>query len=167
MRLIGYDGVDQSLAIYELDGQRVSIPATTPPNQIEAAVIAALAALDQPKPARQALNTLIENHQDLVVYADYFYRAERDLIALWKTMPNLTDTTTGVYAAVRANKATDSNHQAMYTRFLWFLQRTTIITLVSGDLPPTPTAAQAQIINACAYQFIASGVGVSTVLIRG
>lgn len=167
MKLIGYDGEAQGLAIYELDGQRVSIAGSTPPGQIEAAVLAALAALDQPKPARLAVNTLIENHQDLTLYADYFYRVQRDLIALWKTMPNLTDTTTAVYAAVRANKASDPTHQAMYARFLWFLQRTTAITLVSGDLPPTPTAAQAQAINACAYSFIAAGVGLCNLLIQG
>jgi hypothetical protein len=165
----GSDGSDlsQMLAIYELDGQRVSIPANTPSEQIEAAVVAALATVERPKPARQAYNNLIDNNQDLIVYADYFYRAQRDLIALWKTTPSLTDTTTAVYAAVRQNKASDTNHLAMYNRFLWYLTRTTAITLVSGDLPTSPTQAQAQAINACAYQFIAIGVGVETVLIRG
>lgn len=165
----GTDGSDlsQVAAIYELDGQQVSIPANTPSEQIEAAVLAALETLDRPRPGRQAYSSMISQHQDLVVYADYFYRAQRDLIVLWKTMPNLTDTTTAVYAAVRQNKASDATHQAMYNRFLWYVQRTTAITLVSGDLPPTPTAAQAQAINACAYQFIGSGFNVSNVLVRG
>jgi len=174
MILIGYDangtdGSDPSLmtAIYELNGQQVSIPANTPANQIEAAVLAALDALDQPKPARQAYNNLIANNQDLIGYADYFLRAQRDLIALWKTTPNLTDTTTAVYAAVRQNKANDQAHQAMYSRFLWFLQRTTGITLTNGDLPTSPTQAQAQTINACAYQFINIGFGVINVLAEG
>lgn len=165
----GTNGRDLTLmfAIYELDGQQVKIPANTPENEIEVAVMAALAALDQPKPARQAYSNLIAQHQDLTIYADYFIRAQRDLVALWKTTPNLVDTTTAVYAAVRQNKASDSAHAAMYTRFLWYLTRTTAIALVSGDLPPTPTAAQAQVINACAYQFILNGFTVSIALLRG
>lgn len=174
MRFIGNDyqgtnGSDPSLvlAIYELNGQRVSIPSTTPTNDIEAAVVAALDLLDAPKPARLAYTRLIDNNQDLLVYSDYFLKAQRDLIALWKTMPNLVDTTTGVYAAVRQNKASDAQHLAMYNRFLWYLQMTTSVPLVSGDLPPTPTVAQRQAINACAYQFINIGFGVEIVLIEG
>ncbi len=170
MILVAYDaqGTDTPVtAIYELDGQRVSISANTHAEDVEAAVLTQLAALDHPRPARQSYNNFVENHQDLVVYADYFFRAQRDLIALWKTTPNLTDTTTAVYAAVRQNKASDAQHAAMYARFLWFLQRTTAIVLVAGDLPPGPTAAQAQAINACAYSFIAIGFGASSALIRG
>ncbi len=160
MIFIGYDyqGTDNPVtAIYELDGQQVTIPADTAPENIEAAVLAALAALDNPRPARAAYNAMIANNQDLLVYADYFFRAQRDLIALWKTMPNLTDTTTAVYAAVRQNKASDTNHQAMYNRFLWYVTRTTAVALVSGDLPASPSAAQAQAINATAYAFVLNG----------
>jgi hypothetical protein len=165
----GTDGSDSSLvlAIYELDGQRVAIPSDTPAPQIEAAVMAALTGLPNARAARLDYNRLVDNNQDLLVYGDYFLKAQRDLIALWKSTPNLFDTTTAVYAAVRQNKDSDPAHQAMYTRFLWYIQRTTALTLVSGDLPPTPTAAQAQIINAAAYQFISIGFNVELVLMRG
>jgi hypothetical protein len=170
MILIGYDaqGTDTPVtAIYELDGQRVSIPADTAPGNIESAVLAALAALDNPKPARAQLNDYLANNQDLLVYASYFFRLQKALFTLIKTTPNLTNTTTAVYTAVRANKASDPDDLAMYNRFLWLVERTTAVVLVAGDLPASPTAAQAQSINGCAFQFMTMGVEAMNMLIRG
>lgn len=170
MILIGYDNQGTGApvtAIYELDGQTVSIPANTAPENVEAAVIAALAALPFPKPARQQLNDYLTNHQDLLVYASYFFRLQKALLTLWKTKPNLLDTTTAVYAALRANKDTDAQDAVMYNTFLWYVQRTTNTVLVSGDLPASPTAAQAQVINQAAYLFMTAGMEAMNLLLRG
>lgn len=170
MRLIGYDeqGTGAPVtAIYELDGQTVSIPANTAPENIESAVIAALASLDNPKPARQQLNDYLTNNQDLLVYASYFFRLQKALLTLWKTKPNLTNTTTAIYTALRANKDTDAQDLAIYNAFLWYVERTTNTVLASGDLPNTPTAAQAQVINQAAYLFMTTGIEAVNLLLKG
>jgi len=174
MQLIAYDaqgtdGTNLALmsALYELDGQRVSIPANTAPENVEAAVLAALSLLDNPKPARAQLNDYLANNQDLLVYASYFLRLQKALFVLIKTTPNLTNTTSAVYTSVRANKDSDADDLAMYNRFLWLIERTTTVVLVLGDLPVVPTALQAQAINNCAFQFMTMGVEAMNMLLRG
>jgi hypothetical protein len=170
MRFIGYDAQGTEapvLAIYELDGQIVSIPAATAPDDIKAAVLAALSLLDNPKPARAQLNDFLTNNQDMLIYASYFFRLQKALLTQIKTTPNLTDTTTAVYAAVRQNKDSDADDLTIYNRFLWFVQRTKGLVLVSGDLPAMPTALQAQQINDAAYEFMLTGVMASLMLLRG
>lgn len=172
MRFIGNQGDPPQFVIYELDGQQVIIPANTAPENVESAVLAALAEKPDNRPFRQQYNNYITNNQDLLQYSPYFLRLHRDLLDIWKTAPNLTNTTTAVYKALRAGKdttaeITDPDDLAMYNRFLWFVQRTTNTVLVSGDLPPAPTAAQAQVINQAAHLFAIFGSLTSGMLMRG
>lgn len=111
------------------------------------------------------LSAFLTGHVDDFKYADYFYRLQKRLLDLWRTRPNLTDTTTEVYAALRANKDTDANHATMYTVFLWQVQRTASIALSAGDLPASPTAAQAAAIIQAAYIFMNSGVSMANMIL--
>lgn len=178
MRLIGYDaqGTDGTnlalmLAIYELDGQIVSIPADTLPENIRAAVLTALAALDNSKPARQALNDLMENHQDKLKYADYFYRLEKTMLALWMTKPVLNTQTADVVTALQANRATDVDHAAMWGVFIWIAAEEYGIPITAGgtfdELPAAPTVAQRRDILHAARAFATAGVEAINLLLKG
>lgn len=111
------------------------------------------------------LVAFLDSRQADMQYADYFYRLQKRLLDLWRDKPNASTATTEIYAALRANRDSDVNHLAMYNVFLWMLPKITGVALVSGDLPASPTAAQAQQINMAAYVFAMNGVTMANMLL--
>jgi hypothetical protein len=173
MIFIGYDnnGTDGSnlalvTAIYELDGERIYIPASTLPGDVEAAVLAGSSKL-----ARQALNDLITNNQDKLKYADYFFRLQKSMLAMWITKPLLNAQTSGVVTALQGNRVTDVDHAAMWSVFIWIAGEEYGIPITTGgtfdELPAVPTVAQRRDILHAARAFMTAGVEAMNMLLRG
>lgn len=111
------------------------------------------------------LAIFLDSRQEDLKYGDYFYRLQKRLLDLWRDKPNLTDTTVEVYAALKANRASDTSHLQMWNVFCWKVNIDfgIPITPANGgspyqELPVAPTAAQARQIIQCAFDFMNSGV---------
>lgn len=110
------------------------------------------------------LAAFLESRVDDLKYGDYFYRLQKQLLDLWRDKPNLTDTTTEVVAALKANRASDTNHLQMWNVFCWKVNIDFAIPITPAngtpyqELPVAPTAVQARQIVQCAYDFMNGGV---------
>lgn len=111
------------------------------------------------------LAIFLDSRQEDLKYGDYLYRLQKRLLDLWRDKPNLTDTTVEVYAALKANRASDTAHLQMWNVFCWKVNIDfgIPITPANGgspyqELPVSPTAAQARQIIQCAFDFMNSGV---------
>lgn len=110
------------------------------------------------------LAIFLDSRVEDLKYGDYFYRLQKRLLDLWRDKPNLTDTTTEVVAALKANRASDTNHLQMWNVFCWKVNIDFAIPITPAngtpyqELPVAPTAAQARQIVQCAYDFMNGGV---------
>lgn len=153
------------------DGTLDPYPSPNAPTPAQTAQAQAIVAAHNPallsvrqKGMTQLAAFLDSRVQDLK-YGDYFYRLQKRLLDLWRDKPNLTDTTTEVVAALKANRASDVTHLQMWNVFCWKVNIDFAIPITPAnggspyqELPVSPTAAQARQIVQCAYDFMNGGV---------
>lgn len=154
------EGVDSEGNVYYLP------EATEPQRQQGAAIVAAHNPNGQTNRQKgiAQLAAFLDSRVEDLKYGDYFYRLQKRLLDLWRDKPNLTDTTTEVVAALKANRASDTNHLQMWNVFCWKVNIDFAIPITPAngtpyqELPVAPTAAQARQIVQCAYDFMNGGV---------
>lgn len=137
----------------EIAGQIIVVSAHELPAQEEIDVTAVVENHD-PSPTeeqshqtsgRDALRDLLDNNADLLRYADYFFSRAKLLTAqhLPPRETSLTTLTTATVTLMEGDRATDTDHNAMWRLFLWKLRMKYAIFNTEDELPVL-TAAQAR-----------------------
>lgn len=117
-------------------------------------------ALTAKQKGREALRDMLDNNADLLKYGHYFITRAK-LLTAQQTPPrdtNLATLTTATVALMQGDRATDTDHNAMWRLFLWKLRMKWNIFNTEDELPPPPlTAAQARNVLVEADSFIEWG----------